>query len=471
LVILVIAFLSLSATNTLLKFASPQPSGPSRPVLVDVGLDLQNVAADQYGLVAEVTATFTTDTQPPSENMTLIYHDSSSNEVSRNVTFARFLGQSFRSSTSLSLRFFGDPANFPFDRYDSDVICKFLDSSGEIWTTLEVSPKLTVTPEIESKWWVLPGAQGSAYVLFVVSNPFVTFVKFGWLLVAVSLLPVPLLIDHKKLRERLAIIIPLFVGVLGKLLRSERPEFVTKYDSLVLWFLFAAPLLILYCVLSSRLPAENRRTRWIVGLCFLPIPVFESAFVLEQVFVQSQYSQLGAEVWISTLDAGLAVSLLFLVAITLSTWKGSGWVLTGSFLPRSLVVLGAVLFLPFAFILYGLEMADPFKISALLIYALVVLAALVMKSQRGHFGVLVMAAGNLLFLSLLVYRQVQEWSPASYSSLVYVAEQRVAPGFYPVVMCNALCATLLVLRYFVLLLPTLVPFLLIEQLRMRHLLV
>jgi uncharacterized membrane protein len=64
-------------------------------------------------------------------------------------------------------------------------------------------------------------------------------VKFGWLLVAVSLLPLPLLIDHKKLRERLAIIIPLFVGVLGILLRSERPEFVTKYDSLVLWFLFA----------------------------------------------------------------------------------------------------------------------------------------------------------------------------------------------------------------------------------------
>jgi hypothetical protein len=151
LVILVIAFLSLSATNTLLKFASPQPSGPLRPVLVDVGLDLQNVSADQYGLVAEVTATFTTDTQPPSENMTLIYHDSSSNEVSRNATFARFLGQSFRSSTSVSLRFFGDPANFPFDRYDSVIICKFLDSSGEIWTTLEISPKLTVTPEIESK--------------------------------------------------------------------------------------------------------------------------------------------------------------------------------------------------------------------------------------------------------------------------------------------------------------------------------
>ena len=121
--------------------------------------------------------------------------------------------------------------------------------------------------------------------------------------------------------------------------------------------------------------------------------------------------------------------------------------------------------------MYGLEMADPFKISALVIYALVVLAALVMKFQPGHFGVSVMAAGNLLFLSLLVYREVQEWSPASYSSLVYVTEQRVAPGFYPVVTCNALCASFVVLRYFVLLLPTLVPFLLIEELRMRRLLV
>ena len=466
LLILVAAFFSLWAANALLmKFGGSHLPGPPRPVLIDVGLSLQNLSADQYGLIADVYATFTTYTQPPSEVMTLVYHDESSEEVSANVTFGPSFSQSLSASARLRLRLFGDPANFPFDRYDSDIICKFLDSSGEIWTTVSVSPKLTITPEIESKWWVLPKAEGSSYDLFVVRNPFTTFVRFGWLTVAVLLLPLSLLIRHNELTERFAMIIAVLVGLLGFAPAPEPSGLVTKYDSLILWFWFSALLLIIYCVLSSRLADEDRHIKWLVGFCFLPIPVFELAFIIEQVFVQSQYSQAGAEMWISTLDAGLAVSLLFLAAANVSTWKGYRWDVMQSSFSRSLVVFAVVLFLPFAFILYNLEMANPFEIPALLIYlALIFLSVLSIRSQLGRFDTSVMAMGNLAYLSLLAYNVAQEWSEVSYSPLVHVVKGKIAPGFYPFFQRDALWATLAVLFNFALLVPTLVPFLLVEKL-------
>ena len=466
LVIFVCAFFSLWAANALImRFSSP-PTGPPRPVFVDVGMNVLNVSTDQYGLVAEVYATFAMNARPPSENMTLVYRDASSMEVAKNVTFAEVFPQSFRSSTTLTIRFFGDPANFPFDRYDTYFICKFLNGSDETWTTLAVSPKLIVTPETESKWWLLPETNGSSYDLFVVRNPFATLVRFGWMQVAILLLPLSLLIDHKELTQRLAMIIAVLVGVLGFLLQPERPSVVSRYDFLVLWLLLFALLLVLYCTLSYRLPDEDNKTRWAVGLCFLPIPVFDSAFLIEQMLVQSQYSELGAEVWISTLDAGLVVSLVFFSAVIISTWRGLRWDGVRSSLGyRSLIVLLAVLFLPFAFILYSLEMADPFKIPALLIYAAAVLLSIhATKHQRPRLGLSVMFAANLMYLVILAYKVAQQWSQSSYSPLVYIAKQNIAPGFYPIFAQDALWTTLSVLFNFLLLFPTLIPFALIDVL-------
>lgn len=448
-----------------MKFGGSQLPGPPRPVLVDVGLNLQNLAADQYGLIASVYATFTANTKPPSEFMILIYHGASSAESSANVTFAPSFSQSFSASANLTLRLFGDPANFPFDRYDGAIICKFLTSSGETWTTLSVSPQLAITPEIEAKWWVLPKIDGSSYVLFVVRNPFATFAKFGWLIVAALLLPLSLLIRHDKLTDRLAMIIAVLIGLLGFGPASAPSGLATKYDSLVLWLWFSALLLILYCVLSSRSKIEDRQTRWIVGLCFLPIPVFECAFIFEQVFVQSQYSQVGAEIWISALDAGLAVSLLFLATTDILAWKGVRWEATPSSFFRGTMVFEIVLFLPFAFILYTLEMANPFEIPALLIYlALVCLSLASIRSQFRAFDASVMAAGNLAFLILIAYNIAHEWSEISYSSLVHVAKAKIAPGFYPLFQRDLPWAALAILVNFVLLIPTLFPFLLIDGL-------
>jgi hypothetical protein len=465
-IILLVAFFSLWTTNVLLvKFGGSQLPGPPRPVLIDVGLNLENLSADQYGLIADVYATFTTNTKPPSEVMTLVYHDASSAEGSANVTFGPSFAQSFSASANLTLRLFGDPANFPFDRYDGGIICKFLSSSGETWMSLNVSPQLTITPEIESKWWVLPKIDGSSYELLVVRNPFVTFVRFGWLVVAVLLLPLSLLIRHDKLTDRLAMIIAVLLGLLGFGPASAPSGLATKYDSLVLWLWLSALLLIIYCVLSSRSEIEDRQTKWIVGMCFLPIPVFEFAFIFEQVFVQSQYSQAGAEMWISTLDAGLAVSLLFLATTNIFAWKGVRWEATPSSFFRGTAVFEVVLFLPFAFILYTLEMANPFKIPALLIYlALVLLSVVSIKSQFRAFDMSVMAIGNLAFLSLLAYNVAQEWSEVSYSPLVHVVKAKIAPGFYPFFQRDVLWATLAILLNFVLLIPTLIPFLLIEAL-------
>jgi hypothetical protein len=446
-------------------FGSPQLSGPPRPVLIDAGLSFESLSTDQYGLVANVYATFTTTSKPPSDVMTLVYHDASSAERSVNITFAPSFGQSFSASSNLTLRLFGDPANFPFDRYDSEIICKFIGSSGETWTSLSISPQLAITPEIEAKWWVLPTIDGSSYELFVVRNPLATFLRFGWLVVAVLLLPLSLLIPNDKLTDRLAMVIAVLLGLLGFGSASQPSGSATEYDSLVLWLWFSAALLIIYCVLSCRSKTESRQTKWIVGLCFLPIPVFEFAFIFEQLFVQSQYSQTAAEIWISTLDVGLTVSLLFLAMTNLLVWKGVDWEAMHSSFSRGIAVFEVVLFLPIAFILYTVEMANPFKIPALLIYlALVLVSVVSMRSKFRRFDMSVMAIGNIAFLSLLAYGVSQEWSEISYSPLVNVVKGKIAPGFYPLFQHDLLWATLAILFNFLLLIPTLIPFLLVDRL-------
>jgi len=462
LIALVAAFPSLWATNHLTQVGSPQYTNPPRPVGLNAGLYFRNVTADEYGMVAEVDAVFTASTQPPSEDMTLIYYDSSSVERTTNITLG--------SSTRLNLRFYGDPANFPFDTYRSDLICKFPSSSGEVWTTISISPRLTVTPVIESKWWVLPSVEGSSYYLFVARNPFSTFLRFGWLQLFIFLLPLSLLISHKKLSERVLPIISILVGgeTLVISLQQERPPVVTQQDVLHLWFVVGGLLLVLYCVLSNRLPSEETNTRVKVFLCFLPFPLFGTVFAFEQAFIQVPYSQFGADVWISIVNMGQTLCLVVLCATIAFIWRTPSYISTlyERLSPVILGVLVAAASLPLIFILYGLKGANPFEPVAIAIYVTLVVLSLLakVKLQLGRFGLPMMAACNLMYPTVLNYEYLRENVPPSYSPLVSVAKQTVAPGIYalwgPHDLISAVFAVVLV---FLVLLPTLIPFALIEE--------
>jgi hypothetical protein len=428
---------------------------------VAAGLSFRNVTADDYGLVAQVDAVFTPSTQPPSENMTLIYYDQSSMERTVNITLG--------SSNRLNLRLFGDPANFPFDTYRSNIICKFQTSSGEVWTTVTISPTLTVTPRIESKWWVLPSVDGSSYYFFVVRNPFGRFLRFGCLPLFIFLLPLALLIDHKKLSERALLVITIFVAGEGLAvsLPYERPAILTQEDVLHFWFIVGAILLLSYCVLSKRLPSESATERTRAFLCFLPSPFFATVFVLEQVFVQSQYSQLGADIWISTLNVGQAICYSILGAtIVVSWWKPSWNVPHESWSHAVFGILAAMLFLPLALILYSLKGANPLEPAVIAIYLTTVLVSMLVRAklQIERFGISMIVAGNMLYSIIFAYNYLREYSPASYNPLVHVAKETVAPGIYvwwgP---HDPLSATIAVVLAFLVLTPTLIPFALIER--------
>jgi len=407
---------------------------------------------------------------PPATDLTVKYYDPMLGENSKNVTFAEkvsFGKLTYVTSILLKMRFFGDPSNFPFDRFSSEVVCRF-SNIGSTKTQLSTPQKLVITPEVESGWWIFPAPEGSTYKLIAFRNPLTTFIRFGLPIIGLLLLPVTVSIPHDKLTERLAAIIAITIGLVGG--SAESPlRCVTVYDQSKSTFLLDSFLLILYCILASRSRSESTLLKRILLFCFLPYPLFVSSFLFQLFLVQTYYSQQAAQVWLSGLNVSLVAAHLAFLSIpltrifqipkqifnlankTLAFWLGP--------------FFSAITFLPYAFILYTLEVASP-KVLVISIVAVFVLFSFLIESwiRKRWFGLSFIGAGNLMYVCLLIQSRLAGFTGPSYSPDVSIVRENIPPGIYIIWVGSSdpLSVTLTILSVYLVIAPTLVPFLMLS---------
>jgi hypothetical protein len=173
---------------------------------------------------------------------------------------------------------------------------------------------------------------------------------------------------------------------------------------------------------------------------------------------------------VGALNADLLISSAIGIIVAYSLTNARVTRLVRRHAPLIVGIVGALLFLPLAMILYGLESANPFSVGAVVIYGLVV-ACIVGVELKSHvrFGALLVTIGNLLYIvvTVLYLLQASGYINQSYSSLVEVPNLKNPPGLYlsPVQIgqYTPLTWTILAIAFnFACLLPTLLPFAVLE---------
>ena len=430
-------FICLECSHRIIELFRSSTFEPPRPIPLSLDMRLKNITFDGSDYIVD---TFLTVNAPEilarELNLTMIYYNRVGEECQLNITFEKN-SSTYDKSLGLKLKTFGDPSNFPFDRYYTDMLFKFVNSSETIWPTL--SGKGLIDKRLTSEWFIFLFFEGSRLTLYLVRNPWNVLLEYCLPFVLLSLSPVVLVIKKDDLNSRL---IGMFTIVFSSLAiaKTAPVPFFSSLDFIKGILLLDVILLILYIIFSTNLKEEPlRKINWLVTISFSPFPLFLILHLLQVLFVQIPLSPDGIGQWLFAFKLSSVLTLLILSLIIMAIKTKCQWIISkyGWFI---FTFIGAVaIMVPLSFLFY-LEAMSPISISTLLVYLFAIFfihASLKWwreKSQIVTGFLFIFIGGVIYFLTFLL----GEILPTSYSPNITLYQPERPPGWYIILRISAL---------------------------------